>query len=392
MIRQLAIITGSRAEYGLLRPLMALVRDHPATRLQLIVTGTHLEARFGHTVDAIVDDGYAIDAAVPMPVPEDTPLGIARAMGQGLPGLVETFMRLRPDLLIMLGDRYEMLCAAQAAMLSNLPLAHIHGGEASLGTMDESIRHAITKLAHLHFTAAEPYRNRVIQMGESPSRVWNVGAIGLDAIRGLTLMSRGELEQSLGWELGERFFLITYHPVTFDRPHAGQAVAALLGALERFGDYRLLFTGVNADPGHEALERPIRHYCHDHPHRAFHVASLGQIRYLSAMKHCAAVVGNSSSGIIEAPAMDKPTINIGRRQMGRLRAASVIDCADDIEAISQALAQAISPGFQAAVRQTTHPFGDGQAAERIFSVVRSHPLEDLLIKRFYDLPVPTPYA
>lgn len=390
MSRTLAVLTGSRAEYGLLRPLMAMIRTASGVRLQVIVTGMHLQARFGNTVQAIEGDGFIIDARVAMPVEDDSPVGIALSMGRGITGIAEALARLQPDLLILLGDRYEVLCAAQAALLLNIPLAHIHGGEASQGTMDEAMRHAITKLAHLHFTAAEVYRWRVIQMGEHPSRVWNVGAIGLDTIRTLPFLSREALQRDLAFDLGEHFFLITYHPVTLDPHQATAAIDALLLALEHFPEHRLLFTGVNADPGYQAIDQRIREYCQRHPQRVHHVQSLGQLRYLSAMKWCHAVVGNSSSGIIEAPALKRPTVNVGQRQLGRLRTAGIIDCEESVAAIRDALGRAIAPSFQAMVEQVTHPYGDGHAAEAIFSVVSTVPLADLLVKKFYDIPVETP--
>ncbi len=384
--RTLAVLTGSRAEYGLLRPLMAMIRADADVRLQTIVTGMHLQARFGNTVQAIEGDGFAIDARVAMPVADDSPLGVVSSMGRGIVGIAEALARLKPDLLILLGDRYEVLCAAQAALLLNIPLAHIHGGEASQGTMDESIRHAITKLSHLHFTAAQAYRWRVIQMGEHPSRVWNVGAIGLDSLRTLPLLSREALQHDLAFDLGEHYFLITYHPVTLDPQRATTAIEALLSALDHFPGHRLLFTGVNADPGYQTIDQRIREYCRRQPHRVHHVQSLGQLRYLSAMTWCDAVVGNSSSGIIEAPALKRPTVNVGQRQLGRLRTPGIIDCDESVGAIRDALQRVIAPHFQDMVRHLSHPYGDGHAAEAIFSVVSTYPLSDLLLKKFYDLP------
>ncbi|MBF0108055.1 MAG: UDP-N-acetylglucosamine 2-epimerase (hydrolyzing) [Magnetococcales bacterium] len=390
--RTIAIITGSRAEYGLLRPLMTRLRDDPAIHLQVIVTGMHLDPRFGLTVQAILEDGFSVQEQVEMLLDDDSPMAVARSMGTGLPRLAAALERTRPKLVILLGDRYEILCAAQAAMVMNIPIAHIHGGEASEGAMDEAIRHAVTKLSHLHFTAAEPYRARVIQMGEEPSRVWNVGALGLDAIAANAWMSKAELEESIDFSLGERFFLVTFHPVTLTSPPAcnrttaATAIEELLAALDLFPRHTLLFTGVNADPGHAALATAIRDYCRDNPQRAILIPSLGQRRYLSAMNHCAAVVGNSSSGILEAPALKVATVNIGMRQQGRLRASSVLDCIEERHAIADTIDQAISPRFQASLPRTTHPFGDGHAAERIMNILKSYPLDHLLIKKFYNHP------
>ncbi|MBF0173037.1 MAG: UDP-N-acetylglucosamine 2-epimerase (hydrolyzing) [Magnetococcales bacterium] len=385
MIPTVAIVTGSRADYGLLRPLMILMREDPALRLQVIVTGMHLDPRFGLTLRAIEEDGFRIDARIAMPLNDDSPLAVANSMGVGLPGLAQALMHLAPQLVVLLGDRYEIFCAAQAAMLLNLPIAHIHGGEASEGAMDEAIRHAITKMSHLHFTAAEPYRARVVQMGEHPSRVWNVGALGLDTIHSMEVMSRAQLEASLHFPLGAHYFLITWHPVTLAQDDPGAPIRELLAALEAFPQYQLLFTGVNADPGHAAITQTIIDHCTRHPGRAFHVQSLGQRRYLSAMRHCAAVIGNSSSGILEAPAMKVPTVNIGSRQQGRLRAPSVLDCEEQRHAIRDALHQVLTPGFTAMVQQALHPFGDGHAAERIMDILKSYRLDNLLMKKFYDL-------
>ncbi|MBF8274560.1 MAG: neuC [Magnetococcales bacterium] len=386
MARDIAVITGSRADYGLLKPLMAMLRDDPQTHLRVIVTGMHLHPRFGATVQTIEADGFIINAKVEMPLEEDSPTAVAHAMGAGLPGISEVLGHMNPEILVILGDRYEMFCAAQAAMLMNIPIAHIHGGESSEGTMDEAIRHAITKLSHLHFTAAEPYRQRVIQMGEHPSRVWNVGALGLDTIRTLPWMSLEHLEAAIAFPLGEHFFLVTYHPVTLTQDDPEAPIRELLDALSAFPHFKILFTGVNADPGHAAIAEEITRYCARHTNRAIQVQSLGQVRYLSAMNHCAAVVGNSSSGILEAPAMKIPTVNIGARQLGRLRAPSVLDCDESSQSIQNALHHALSSPFKAMVKKSGHPFGDGHSAEKIVEILKSHQTEGLLLKKFFDFP------
>ncbi|HAT50881.1 MAG: UDP-N-acetylglucosamine 2-epimerase (hydrolyzing) [Nitrospirae bacterium] len=385
MVRTIAIITGSRAEYGLLQPLMTAVREDPRTDLALIVTGMHLDPRFGATVTTIAADGFEIAAQVAIPLAGDSPMAVARAMGVGLPGIAEVLERIKPAILVILGDRYEMLCAAQAALLTNIPIAHIHGGESSEGAMDEAIRHAISKLSHLHFTAAEPYRNRVIQMGEDPARVWNVGALGLETIRTLQPMSRQALEESLQFALGEHYFLITIHPETLSQDLFLHQVAELLDAFAAFPDHKLLFTGVNADPGHAAIDQMITCFCDNYPQRTLQVQSLGQLRYLSAMHYCSAVVGNSSSGILEAPAMKVPTVNVGRRQQGRLRAKSVLDCDGAGASIVKTLEKALSPDFKAMVQRASHPFGDGHCVEKIMDVLTTQHLDNLLVKRFYDL-------
>ena len=357
----------------------------PGIELRLVVTGSHLEPRFGATVTAIEADGFAIDARVGMDLSGDAPLDTARAMARGLAGLAEAFTRLRPDLVVLLGDRYEIMAAAQAALLLRLPIAHLHGGEASEGAMDEAIRHAVTKMAHLHFVAAEPYRRRVIQMGEQPERVFTVGAMALDVLAAQRVMPRAELERRLELPEGVRYFLVTYHPVTLGDSDAGMAVDALALALDAFADHHVIVTGVNADPGHDAVAEAIDRWRRSRPTRVRAVASLGQTLYAAAMGGAEAVVGNSSSGIIEAPFLGTPTVNLGIRQRGRVRAASVIDCGETEPEIRAALSRAIDPTFRAEAARTPYPFGTPGAARRVVEVLRAVPPEDLLVKKFYNL-------
>lgn len=384
--RIICVVTGSRAEYGLLLPLMKEIEADPALALRLVVTGSHLSPRFGATATTIEADGFVIDARVDLGLAGDSPLETARSMGQGLSGMTEAFERLRPHLVVVLGDRYEILVAAQAAMLLRLPIAHIHGGEASEGAMDEAIRHALTKMAHLHFAAAEPYRRRIIQMGERPERVFTVGAMALDALAILPPMPRTELNRRLELPDGVPFFLVTYHPVTLADSDPGHAVEALAAALDAFPDHRVIVTGVNADPGHDSVSRVIDHWCRTRSGRVRAVTSLGLSLYAAAMGAAAAVVGNSSSGIIEAPFVGTPTVNLGMRQQGRIRAASVIDCAETEADIRAAVARALDPAFRAGAARASYPFGTPGAAARITEVLRSVELDGLLIKTFYDLP------
>lgn len=380
------MLTGNRAEYGLLRWTMQEIADDPTLDLQVAVTGAHLEPKFGMTVRQIEDDGFTVDARIPMHLEESSSVGVARSMAAGLAGIAETLDRLRPDVLVLLGDRFEIHAAATAAMIARVPIAHIHGGEATEGAIDEAIRHAVTKMAHLHFVAAEAYRHRVIQLGEAPERVFVVGAAGLDGIDRASLLDAKSLEAELGFSLG-RFLLVTYHPATLATGDSTRGAAALLAALDRFPDRRLLITGTNADPGGAPIRTLIAAYAEKRPGRVLLRESLGHRLYLSALRAAAAVIGNSSSGIIEAPSLGVPTVNLGDRQRGRLRAASVIDCCETEEAIAAAIGRALDPGFRAALDPASSPYGRPGAARRIRDVIRSYPLDGILMKSFYDLPV-----
>ena len=386
MGRRVCVVTGSRAEYGLLYWLIKEIVDDPDLDLQLVATGMHLAPQFGDTYRAIEEDGFALDAKVNMDLGGDAPADIAKSMGIGIGGMVEAFTDLAPDIAVVLGDRFEIMAAAQAAMLAGVPLAHIHGGELTEGAMDDAMRHAITKMSHVHFVASELYRNRVIQLGEAPERVFIVGATGLDNIERLELLERRQLEESLDTPLGEKFFLVTYHPATLS--HQESAVDELVAALDGFPDHHVLVTGVNADPGRDHIAGKLEAYASRHPGRVSLHASLGQLRYLSAMKHCAAVVGNSSSGIIEAPALKAPTVNMGERQGGRLRSVSVIDCAETRDQISAAIQKAVSAEFRDSLQDASSPYGTPGASRRIKDVLKTFPLEGILMKRFHDLPVP----
>lgn len=383
--RKLCVVTGTRAEYGLLYWLLREIEADEALDLQLAVTGMHLSPEFGMTVEAIEADGFAVDARVEMLLSSDTPVGIAKSIGLGVIGFADAFARLRPDLVVVLGDRFEILAAAQAALVAKIPIAHIHGGEATKGLIDDPIRHAVTKMAHFHFVAAEPFRRRVIQLGEHPDRVHLVGAPGLDHLRRSALLDREALEASLGFELRTPTLLATYHPVTLDTGDPSQPMRELLAALDERPDALVIFTKANADTDGRVINEMIDAYAAEHPERVKAFTSLGQQRYLSALHQVDAVVGNSSSGIIEAPAAGVPTVNIGDRQGGRLRAASVVDCAADRDAIGVALRKALDPTFRGEVRHMNSPFGDGDASRQIKEHLKEASLEDLLKKGFYDI-------
>ena len=387
MARNICLVTGSRAEYGHLRWLAREIADDPDLRLQWLVTGSHLLERFGLTYREIEDDGFVIDVKVEMPLADDSAGAIVRTLGEGVVGMSDALERLSPDIVVILGDRYEMLGAASAALLLGFPIAHAHGGEVTEGAFDDAIRHAITKMAHLHFVATETYRRRVIQLGEQPDRVHHVGAPGLDNIDNLDLLDLGSLEGLLGFRLGAGYFLVTYHPVTLQSGDPAAPAREMLAALEAFPERNILFTGVNADPGRNAIARVITDHARANPKRALVRASLGAAVYLSAMKHAAAVIGNSSSGLIEAPALRIPTVNIGDRQKGRLRAPSVIDCTETTVSIRQAIERALEPSFSGVLKNMISPYGNGGASPKIKKLLKSVPLEDLTWKQFHDVDV-----
>lgn len=385
-MKNICVVTGTRAEYGLLRWVMEGIRESPILNLQLIATGMHLSPEFGLTINAIEEDGFHVDRRVEMLLSSDTAVGIAKSMGLGLIGFADALAEVKPDLMLVLGDRYEILSAAAAAMVARVPIAHLHGGESTEGSIDEMIRHSITKMSHLHFVACEEYRRRVIQLGEPPERVFNVGGLGIDCIQRLKLLTRDELEAALEFKLAPRNLLITFHPVTLEKNTSAQQMDELLTALAQLKDVGLIFTMPNADTDGRVLFRQIQDFCSLRPHaKAF--TSLGQMRYLSSIQHVDGVVGNSSSGLLEVPSFKKGTINIGDRQRGRIRATSVIDCQPDYSQILAAIAKLFSVEFQNQLPSTQVPYGDGGASQAIVKVLEDHPFDDLLKKRFYDLAI-----
>lgn len=367
-LRRIAFFTSTRAEYGLLRPLMAEVVSHPELALQIIVSGTHLSDAHGATWREIIADGFPIDERIEVTVSTDDVNGVASSAAQVLSGVASSLARLKPDVLVLLGDRYELLAAAQAAVLARVPIAHIHGGETTEGAIDECIRHAVTKLSHWHFAAAEPYAERIRQMGEASTRVWNVGALAMDNIATLDPLPKEALETFLGLTLRAPAFLVTYHPVTLEDDCGLVAMKSLLVALDTCAA-TVVITGVNADPGANAIRASLQAFTDKHPDRAVLVESLGTWRYLSLMHHIDAVVGNSSSGLLEAPAVGVPTVDIGPRQQGRLRAPSVVHCGESMTEILQALNTALSADHRAIVARRESPYGRPGAARRIVDML-----------------------
>ncbi len=383
-MRKICVVTGTRAEYGLLQGVMQGIAKASDLSLQIIATGMHLSPEFGLTYTEIEKDGFIIDHKVEMLVSSDTSVGIAKSMGLGMIGFADALHKLKPDILLVLGDRFEILAAVSAALVARIPVAHLHGGETSEGAYDESIRHAITKMSHLHFVAAEAYRQRVLQLGENPSHVWNVGGLGVDNINRLQLMDRHELEAVLDFKLGKKNLLITFHPVTLENSTVTEQMNALLSALEKLTDTYLIFTFPNADAGGYVIMELLQSFAVEHSNAKV-FTSLGQLRYLSCIRHVDGVVGNSSSGLLEVPSFRKGTINIGDRQLGRLKAKSVIDCRPNTFEITAALELLYSYDFQTLLKEVESPYGIGGASEKIVEHLRQVSLDGIIKKHFYDL-------
>ena len=383
-MRKICVVTGTRAEYGLLRWVMEGIRNSSELNLQVIATGMHLSPEFGLTYREIEKDGFRIDRKVEMLLSSDTPIGITKSMGLGMIGFADALNEFKPDLLLVLGDRYEIIVAASAAMVARIPIAHLHGGEATEGAFDEAIRHSITKMSHLHFVAAEEYRQRVIQLGENPNQVFHVGGLGIDNIVRLKLLNREELEDSLDFKLGSKNLLVTYHSVTLEHGLASNQMGELLAALEKLDDVTLIFTMPNSDTDGRILFQVIEDFVARNP-RAKVFTSLGQLCYLSCIKHVDGVVGNSSSGLTEVPTFRKGTINIGDRQRGRLKAKSVIDCDPKEASISSAIQKLYSTEFQNKLTTVKNPYGSGGASESIVNILKKISLDGILKKKFYNL-------
>jgi len=384
MKRKICVVTGSRADYGLLRWVMQGIKDNSDLTLQVIVTGMHLSSAFGNTYKDVEADGILIDRKVVALSDDDSPVGIAESMSNVLAGCAEAFHELQPDIVVVLGDRFEIFAAASAALVAKIPVAHLHGGESTVGAFDEAMRHSITKMSQLHFVAAKAYADRVVQLGETPSKVFNVGGLGIDNIKNLNLLSLEELETSLQIELDKQSLLVTFHPVTLEDETGEHQMRELLDALSELKDTSIIFTMPNADTGGRRLIKMINEYVSQNVNS--HVfTSLGQLRYLSCLAHVDAMVGNSSSGLIEAPSFKKGTINIGDRQLGRLQATSVINCPPEKYAIGRALEKLYSADFQASLAQTINPYGEGGASVKIVEILSTVTLDGILKKIFHDL-------
>ncbi len=386
MKKKVCVVTGTRADYGLLYWLMKEIEVDNEFELQIIATGMHLSPEFGLTYKEIEKD-FKIDKKIEMLLSSDTAIGISKSMGLAQISFAETYEDLKPDIIVLLGDRYEIFSAGSAALIANIPVAHLHGGEITEGAFDESIRHSITKMSHLHFTAAEEYKNRVIQLGEHPSRVFNVGGMGIENIKRLKLLSRDEFEESINFKLNKKNILVTFHPVTLENSSAKEQFQELLNAIDELKDTNIIFTKANSDTDGRIINQMCDEYVLKNSNKSICFTSLGQLRYLSALQYVDAVVGNSSSGLIEAPSFKIGTINIGDRQKGRLSAKSIIDCDSLKSSILQAFEKLYSEEFESILINTNNPYGDGCASEKIIKELKKVDLKNILKKSFYDLKV-----
>lgn len=385
-MKKISILTATRAEYGLLRPIIEKLMRMPDFDVRVVVTGMHLSPEFGLTYKEIEQDGIPIDEKIEILLSADTPAAISKSMGMAMISFADYFGKLQPDLLIALGDRYETLAICCVAMNQRIPIAHIYGGEITEGAVDESIRHAITKLSHLHFTSTEEYRSRVIQLGEQPDRVFCVGAIGIENIRTTKLMSKAELEADIDFKLDEPYGMITFHPVTLEDNKSSEQFQALLEACHEHKEMKFIFSKSNSDAYGRVINQMIDSFVKDNKN-AIAFTSLGMKRYLSALKYCDMVIGNSSSGLIEAPSFGIPTINIGDRQKGRLQADSVINCEPITKEIIESISLALTDKFKDKARNTVNPYGDGNTTEKVVGIIKDLLLNDKIDirKKFYDI-------
>lgn len=385
-MRRICFITGTRAEYGLLSRLMKMVQDDNSTQLQIIATNMHLSPKYGNTYQEIENDGFTIDKKIPiLEEGNDNANATLKSMSKALAGFADAYDELKPDMVVVLGDRYEILAAATAALIERIPITHIHGGEITEGAYDDAIRHSITKMSHLHFTSTEVYRKRVIQLGEQPDRVFYVGALGVENIKKLPLWNKAEIEDSIHFKLDQNTILVTYHPVTLGMHSAEQDIREFLAALGERKNLRVIFTMPNSDNGAQAIVDAIHTFVTNNSDRAVAYKSLGVQRYLSLMKYVGAVVGNSSSGLVEVPSFGIPTLNIGDRQKGRIAADSVFHCATDKSSILQGLDTIMSPTFKQKAAAVHNPYEKEGTAQAIFDVISTCPLEELKQKHFYDI-------
>lgn len=386
-MKKICFVTGSRAEYCLLKPLIEQVRTRSDFKLQLIVTGMHLSYEFGMTYKEIEKDAVPIDDKIEILLSSDTSVAVSKAMGLAMISFAEAYQRLMPDMIVVLGDRFEIFSAVSAAHISKIRIAHLHGGELTQGAFDDAIRHSITKMSTLHFTSTDEYRKRVIQLGEKPSYVFNVGAIGIDNIKELKLLTKEELEATLGIKFNNRNLLICYHPVTLEDNTSELFFQNLLQVLDGLSNTMLIFTKANADTNGRIINEIIDNYCVRNQSKTRSFVSLGQLNYLSVMQHVDCVVGNSSSGIIETPSFKIGTINIGDRQKGRIKAESIIDCSPTISDIGRSFQKLYSVDFQAKLKNVVNPHGNGAVAKKILNILENYEFNDSdLKKEFYDIP------
>lgn len=385
-MKKIVVLTATRAEYGLLKTLIQKLDIDVDIEMQLAVTGAHLSPEFGMTVREIERDGIKISKKIEILLSSDTHISLSKSMGLALISFAEYFDECQPDGLLVLGDRYETLAVCCAAMNARIPIFHLHGGETTEGLIDEAVRHSITKMSYLHFTSTENYRHRVIQMGETPERVFNVGAMGVENAKNMELLSLSALEESLGYKLGEKYAVGTFHPVTLEDSTAERHTKELLKALNRHMDMVYLFTKANADTGGRVINGLLEEYAETHNNFIL-VDSLGMKRYLSALKYASFVIGNSSSGLIEVPAFQIPTINIGERQKGRIAGETVIQCEPEADSIDKAIEQSLSKEFRGKITKAVNPYGDGNTSDKIVRVIKDYLFDGKIDikKKFYNI-------
>lgn len=387
-MKRICIITGTRAEYGLLKPVIERINKDKELELYLIATGAHLSPEFGLTYKEIEDDGYIINKKIEMLLSADTPNSIVKSMGVEMIGLADALEDACPDMVVILGDRYEMLAAASAAMIHRIPIAHIHGGEATEGAIDDAIRHAITKMSYLHFASTEVYRNRIIQLGEEPERAFNVGALGVENIKTVKLLDKETLEKSIDFKFGENTIMVTYHPVTLEKESSAEKFGNLLHVLAKKTGWNIIFTKANSDTDGRIINQMIDRFVAEHKDRCIAYTSLGRVRYLSALKYCSVVIGNSSSGIIEVPSFHIPTVNIGDRQKGRVASGSVIHCGTSVESIDDALDKAMQDDFRQRIKSERNPYESKNTSSEIVRVIKYFLQNGIdMKKKFYDLSI-----
>lgn len=385
-MKKICVVTGTRAEYGLLKPIINKISKEDELELCLVVTGMHLSPEFGMTYREIEHDGYKISRKIEMLLSADTPSSIVKSMGIEMIGFADVYAEEQPDMVVLLGDRYEILVAATAAMVHRIPIAHIHGGESTEGAMDEAIRHSITKMSMLHFASTEAYKRRIIQLGEQPKRVFCVGALGVENIKSLSLLAKKELEEAIQFSFDERTVMVTYHPVTLENTTAKEQFTNLLGVLKEQKELKIIFTKANADTDGRIINQMIDGFVLENPDRSIAFTSMGQLRYLSALQYCVAVIGNSSSGIVEAPSFGIPTVDIGERQKGRVCAESVVHCGTKKSEIESAVEEALSSGFRNKAKQVINPYEGVDTSKRIIDVIKEYLNQDIgLKKQFYDI-------
>lgn len=383
--KKIAVFTGARSEYGLLSGLIKRIHESSKSQLNLLVGGMHLSHEYGYTIKEIQNDNIPITEKIEFLLSSETATGISKSIGLAIIGASEYFSRNRPDMLVILGDRFEALAIAQAALIAKIPISHIHGGEITQGAVDDSIRHSITKMSNLHFTSTEEHRRRVIQLGEKPKNVFNVGAPGVDNIKKTKLHKRENLSEHINFRLDKKFFMISYHPVTLSSDSGVQALKNLLDELEKYQQYQIIMSYPNADVENKKIVGLLESYHKNNPKRIHLTHSLGQQNFLSCLKHCELIIGNSSSAIIEAPSLNIPTVNIGDRQKGRITGETVINCRESKQDISKAIKTALSVKFKKICIEAKNPYGDGNSSQRILNIIEKTSLDDLVFKQFHDI-------